>query len=221
MKEEIKESYIGVGNAGRTPLFEKGVEYTPFGLKPAELSFREGRVLTKEEILNVFGINLSLVSEKSTRANADNALVQYARSTVKPRLTRIEQKLNEKFTPRWGNNNMFLSFDNPVPEDILIGSKVRAESIRTGQITINEARSQLRMPPIKGGDEPLFQQQYMPLSSILAGENLKPTNQTNPSNQPTSSNQNNNGKSVDDVAEELLPLVVRRVQEKTRQKSNS
>lgn len=214
LKSEIRDAFIGVGNAGKAPLFENGVEYKSFGLSPAELSYRDGRLLTKEEILNIFGLNLSLFSEKSTRANADNALVQYARSTVKPRLTRIEQKLNEKFTTRWGNNNLFLSFDNCVPEDVLQASKIRSENIRTGVTTINEERKSMRLPAIPGADEPLFQVQYAPLSAILSGQTIKPANQPSPS-----ANNNQPSKTIDEIAEELAPIIAKKISEKVKQKN--
>ena len=214
LKEEIKESYIGVNNVGKAPLFENGVEFKSFGLKPAELSFREGRVLTKEEILNAYGINLSLLSEKSTRANADTALVQYARSTVKPRLARIEQKLNEKFVIRWGDNKLFLAYDNPVPEDILQASKIRSENIRTGVTTINEERKLMRLEPIKGADEPLFQVQYAPLSAILSGQTIKPANQPQPSSQ------NSGEKNIEEIAEKLAPLIAKKILNKNRHSEN-
>ena len=207
LKQEIKESYIGHKNAGSAPLFENGINFERFGLTPAELSYKEGRVEIRETIVNAYGQTLGLYSSSANRATAEAAQVQYARQAIRPRCFRAEQKINEKFISRWDSSGkLFVAFDNPVPEDRVAESKIRAEAIRTSQLTINEAREQLRLPPISGADELMFQVQYAPLSAILSGQTLKPANQPSPS-----ADNNKPKKSIENIAAQLAPLVVQRL----------
>ena len=168
----MRETFTGVDNIGKSPLLEKGVSFKDYGLKPAELSFLEGRLRIKEEILNSFGQNLALYDKSATRANSDAAQTMYARRAIKPRCFRYQDKLNEKLVPKF-DEYLFFAFEDPVPEDILIAQKVREGNLRSGYSAINEERHKGRLPPIEGGNEPLVQMQYLPLSAIMAGKNLK------------------------------------------------
>jgi len=172
LKLELRETFTGVDNIGKSPLLEKGVSFKDYGLKPAELSFLEGRLRIKEEILNSFGQNLALYDKSATRANSDAAQTMYARRAIKPRCFRYQDKLNEKLVPKF-DEYLFFAFEDPVPEDILIAQKVREGNLRSGYSAINEERHKGRLPPIEGGNEPLVQMQYLPLSAIMAGKNLK------------------------------------------------
>lgn len=182
LKQELQEAYGGMDNAGKTALLDKGLEYKDFGMTPTDLSFIDGRKLVREEILNCFGQNLALYSENANRANSDAAERAFMRRTIRPRCIRIAEKLNEKLCPRY-DDTIFVAFDDPSPEDILTRARVAEISLRMGRSTINEERLKERQPPIDGGDEPMIQSQYIPLSLAASGAALRqgsPENQGQP-----------------------------------------
>lgn len=183
LKQEITDAWTGVKNAGKTPLFEKGVEYKNFGLKPRDLAFIEGREKVREILLNAFGQNLALYDKGATRANADTAYYHYAKHTIKPRCTRIEQKINEKLLPIW-DDKIFCAFDDVVPEDQKLALQIRTENVKSGITSINEERKKLRMPPFEGCDEPFMQVQYAPVSQIIAGTTISGNQNQLPSQPP-------------------------------------
>lgn len=182
LKIELRETFNGVDNVGKAPLLEKGVSFKDYGLKPAELSFIEGRLRIKEELLNAFGQNLALYDKSATRANSDAAQTMYARRAIKPRCFRYQDKLNEKLIPKF-DEYLFFAYDDPVPEDVLIAQRVREGNIRSGATCINEERAKMRMVPFKDGSEPLIQIQYAPLSLIAAGKGLR-SNQESTNDKP-------------------------------------
>jgi len=92
LKEEIKQTFQGVENVGKSPLLEKGVKYKPYGLAPRDLAFLHGRKAVKEEIVNAYGQSLGLYDKDATRANAEVASFTFMRDTIKPRLIRTEEK---------------------------------------------------------------------------------------------------------------------------------
>ncbi len=171
LKDEIRDSYIGAKNAGKTPLLDKGLKYENFALGPAELSFDKGKENIKEEICNAYGQNLGMYDKSATRANADAATYNFMKNTIKPRCIRHEQKLNEKLAPYY-DDRIFFMFDNVVPEDREQARKERESNTKYGITAINEERKKLRMPPVVGGDEPLVQKQMITLTSVMKGDNL-------------------------------------------------
>jgi len=139
IKEAWKAVYGGVGNTGKTAILEKGLKYKSISIPPKELSFLVGRKVTKEEILNAFGIPLGLLSEESNRANSQTATITYLRDAISPRHRRQEQKLNEKLLPMF-DERLFCAYENCVPEDEEFKQKKRIENVNAGIISRNEAR---------------------------------------------------------------------------------
>jgi HK97 family phage portal protein len=164
LKEEIRKTFTGVENVGKSPLLEKGVKYRPYGLAPKDLSFMQGRKAVKEEIVNAFGQSLGLYDKDATRANAEVASFTHMKDTIKPRLVRTEQKLNEKLTPQF-DQRLFLAFDDPVPVDKEFRLKEVETHLKTSYSGINEEREKDNLPPVEWGDIPIINTNMAPLGS--------------------------------------------------------
>jgi HK97 family phage portal protein len=184
LKEELKEVYSGLSNAGTVGLLDNGLKFQETSFSPSDLSYIEGMKTNKETIMNCFGQSISLWSENPNRSNAETAQREYMRRTIRPRCIRMAEKLNEKLLPKW-DSNIFCMWDDPSQEDKLIDLKVRTDSIKAGILTINDVRRQIRMPSIPGGDEPLIQSQYIPLSLAMTGAAIKNSqNEEKPKDKP-------------------------------------
>jgi len=183
-KQEIQDVYAGVQNVGKVGLLDHGLKFEELGMNPAELAFIEGKKATREEIFNMYGQSIALWSENPNRANADAAERQFYRRTIRPRCIRMAEKITEKLIPRF-DPNLFIAFDDPSTEDQLIAAKIRQMNTASGITTINEERKKLHLPSYKsGGDEPLLQIQYAPLSLITSGAGLKNNNSDNNQSKP-------------------------------------
>lgn len=162
LKEELRQSFGGVDNVGKSPLLEKGVGFKNYGSSPRELSYLTGRSKIKEEIMNAYGQSIALWDKDATRANATVANENFMRDAIRPRLIRMEEKLNEKLTPRY-DGKLFLAFDDPVPEDREFKLKERDSNLKSGYSSINMERELDNSDPVEWGDWPVVNQNLVKL----------------------------------------------------------
>lgn len=161
LKTEWNQAYRGAEKSGKVAILEGGVTYKAISVSPREMNHLEGRRMTREEISDGYGIPMSLLSpEKSNRANATVAYAQYMRDTIDPKLKLYEEKINEMLLPAFGEGEeLFVAFDNCVPEDKDFQLKESLLSTKAGYKTWNEVRQERGMEPYEGfGDIPVVQQ---------------------------------------------------------------
>ena len=183
LKEEIKQTFQGLDNVGKSPLLEKGVKYKPYGLAPRDLAFLQGRKAVKEEIVNAYGQSLGLYDKDATRANAEVASYTFMRDTIKPRLTRTEEKLNEKLTPKF-DEKLFVAFDDPVPPDKDYRLREKESNLKTGYSSINMEREFDNKDNVDWGDVPILNNNMSPLGSDQRSGGSNGGNGEEPSDEP-------------------------------------
>lgn len=165
LREQWDNKYGPAGRKGKPLILEKGLKYTPLTMTPKEINFVMGRKLAREEIAAVFGVPISkLTTEKVNLANAFIGERQYMADTISPRLKRIEEKLNERLMPLY-DENLFLAYDEVVPEDKEFEIKERESNLRMMVTTVNMEREKMNLDPVKWGDLPLVQPGVAPLGS--------------------------------------------------------
>lgn len=152
-KKRWDETYGGANKQGKMGFLDRGLKFTKAQMTPKEMAYVIGRKLTKEQIMNAFGQSLGMFDANATRANSEMASYTYMRDAIRPRLVRLEQKMNEKLIPRY-DKRLFVAFDNPVPEDKDRILKAREVHLKTGTTVVNEERAVLGMPPVDWGDVP-------------------------------------------------------------------
>lgn len=167
LKEEWQQGYAGSARAGKTPVLPPGLKFTKDTMTPAELSFIEGKKITREEIAVAFDVPIGkLVSTDVNRANADSASYTHAKSGVTPRLCLQEEKLNERILPLF-DTNIFCAFDDVVPEDKEMILKENTEYVNAGIVSRDEVRETLGKEP-KDADELLVDNRLIPISMLGA-----------------------------------------------------
>jgi len=148
------KKYRGDSKQGRLTILTGGADLQPVSLSPKEMAFLQGRKWSLQEIAGVFGVPMSkLMVQEISRANARDANREYMAQTISPKCILIEEKLNEQFVSEF-DSNLFLAFDNPVPEDIEFRLKERTENIKVNYTSINEERIRDGLEPIEWGNEP-------------------------------------------------------------------
>lgn len=198
LKQELADIWGGSRNANRSSLVDSGLEYKAISLSPKEMSYLSGRANLRETILNAFGQNTGLYSESATRANSDSAIYTFMKNAIAPRIDLIEQKINEKLVIDF-DENIFIKYDNVVPEDREEIRKERVEYVNAGIMSRNEVRKDMRLLPFEGHDEPWLQIQYQPNSNILAGLTLP----GNPRNSDSSPKKEDVKAMVDEIKRQL------------------
>ena len=163
LRSEWSQHHQGVGQAHRVAILEGGMSYKQIQLSQQEMSFIEQRKLNRDAILGVYGMPLSVlgISETVNRANAESGEYVFARWVLRPRLQRIKHKLNETLVPMFGSG-LRLGYADPTPEN-REESRLAAESgLRTGYMTVNEARGRMDLDPLADGNIFLWWLAVMP-----------------------------------------------------------
>ena len=154
LKREWRASY---GGPRRRTAFLRAadIEWQHIGLSHNELDYLRGRQAQRDEILNLFGIPVGLISENATEANAKVAERQFIERTLWPKLVRIAQKITQELLPFYPGSAR-AEFADIRPTDVA----ARLQAIRTAYpvLSINEIREQFyQLPPVAWGKRPVGQ----------------------------------------------------------------
>jgi len=155
LKEQWQSRHGGLGRAHKVAILEGGMKYQQIQLSQKDMDFSQLRKTTRENIMFAFGIPQSVmgVSENVNRANAEAGDYTFARWLVKPRLTRIKNKLNEALIPMFPMaKGVEIDFDEVVPETIEQKKMLAETGLKSGFMTINEGRKLTGLDPIPSGD---------------------------------------------------------------------
>ncbi|MFM7148983.1 MAG: phage portal protein, partial [Gemmataceae bacterium] len=110
---------------------------------------------TKEDIANAFGVPLAFLTSQTNLANLQAAQQQHAAQTIRPRLHRRDEKLNEQLVPLFDpTGRLFLASEDPVPGNREMLLREREMFLRQGVLTINEVRSEVGLAPVSWGNRP-------------------------------------------------------------------
>ena len=155
LRADIRKKHGGFKRAGKFGIFGPGAKILPLAASPKDINYSIGHKLTKEKIAAIFGVPLSLLTtEDVNRSNAETGMSAYMRTTIKPRLNRIEQTLNQDIIQKFYDTKLFVAFDDPVPEDRKFALEQQTAELKTQVITINEVRTARGMEEVEWGHKP-------------------------------------------------------------------
>lgn len=157
LRMSFEEQFTGVKNAYKIAVMPKGVKFNSAQATAKDMDFNALLGMTSDRILAGFRVSktiLGTAESDTNRSTAETADYVFAKRTIKPKMEFIVSYLNEFLVPRFGKN-IYLSFNDPVPED----KQFRTEEMKTAVagkqvITQNEAREQfMGLGPI---EDPAF-----------------------------------------------------------------
>lgn len=150
-EKQVDAKLRGVRQSGKFITISGDVQATPLNF-PSNSVGDEKRVL--EEIAACFGVPISkLLANDPNKAGAQTADTAWMRDTILPYCRMDEEKLNEAYLPLFGiEDDAFLAYDNPVPEDRKQAMARRVAYVKAGIMTRNEARAEEGLSPVEGGD---------------------------------------------------------------------
>jgi len=135
-------AFGGPGKAGKIKVMDEDFSLETLGFSPKDMEYLSGRVWSLKEISGAFNIPYSILDTSDTKkATSELAEYWYSKNAILPRITRIQEKLNEKLVPLYDpSGRMFLLYDDPVPENRELVLKENTEYVKNGIMSVNEVR---------------------------------------------------------------------------------
>ena len=158
-KDEVEEKWgSGGGSAGKMPLLEDGMEIKPYQFNAREAQYAETKQLSREDVAAAYHVNPSLIWHTSTQTYAsakDNARALYA-DCLGPTIQMLQQRINSFLLPMIGADpDTYVIFD--LSEKLKGSFEERASILQSAvgapYMTRNEARADMDLPPVDGGDK--------------------------------------------------------------------
>ena len=167
MQSTIEKVLRGPANAGKFLAIGGDAKVTPLNFQPKDMMGREEVV---EEICAGYGVPVSMVKANDpNKASAQTAVDQWLASTIQSYCRLVEAQLNHNYLPLWPDSEeMLFAFDNPVARDDAAARTAIAKEVEVGIRTPNEARKEMELPLMAGGDDLyiLTRQGVMPLDLV-------------------------------------------------------
>lgn len=160
LRAELTASYTGLRNAFKIPILSGGLKPENIQMTNKDMEFIKQQEWVRDKIASIFGNSKAVlgITDDVNRANAEATIVNWKQTTIRSEMKQITDTLNEFLVPRFGTN-LILGFKDLVEQDEgdLIDMAIKKKN--AGIININEAREELGLEPIKGGDEYNFQRE--------------------------------------------------------------
>lgn len=165
--KEQWESNFTRGKFGRTAVLGDGLEWKSMTINAVDAQLIEQLKWTTEDVARAFRVPTYMLGDltKVTYKNSEQLARQYYSGCLQSHIECIEMRLDEAFE---FNPNTYTEFDL----DVLLRTEMDVRftayktAIQAGFMTLNEARAKEGDAPVEGGDEPLIQSQYVPLSKL-------------------------------------------------------
>lgn len=156
LERKLKDNYRGIENAHKTMILEQGLKFEKISLTQKDMDFIEQQRFSRDKILAIFRVPRTAlgITDDVNRANAEATDYVFAKRTIRPKMIRFVEQLNEFFLPLFGTGteNLYFDFADPVPENVEQLIQKAQSGVSTGYMTINEARELMSLDPLEGGD---------------------------------------------------------------------
>jgi len=178
IKANWDAKFKGVQNSNKLAILEGNLKYTLVGQTARDMQFSDGRKDIRDEILAIFRVPKTIlgISEDVNFASAQATEYVFAKYVIKPKMKFFVTKLNEFYLPLFNlkSSEWRFNFTDPVPENIEQQIAVRESGIKNYYMRPNEARAQIGLEPVEGGDEIYVPTLYQPMANSNVDEGIKP-----------------------------------------------
>lgn len=170
----IREKYQGSQMAGVPMVLGHGLKWSTLTLKADDAQLLESRAWSVEEVCRWFGVPPFMIghNEKTTSwgTGIEQMLLGFQKFTLNPYLRRIEQAVRKQLiTPVERARGLTAEFnlEGLLRADSAGRAAFYDKALKSKWMVINEVRAKENLAPVAWGDEPIVQQQDVPLSDQL------------------------------------------------------
>jgi len=213
LKREWDGNYSGLG-FGKVAVLGSGLEWKPLTINAADAQLIEQLRFTVEDIGRVYRVPSFMLGEtKLTYRNSEQLARMYYQGCLSYHIEALEQCFNQKFEVSGG---VEIEFDlSPLFRlETDLRYDTHSKALNAGIKSINEVRADEDLPPVKGGEEPRLQMQYVPLSTInaaaAAAMGAKPPGTPAapaPAPEPEDDDEEDEDETVEDATEDYIARV--------------
>ena len=146
--KKMSSMNMGPSNSGKVMAIDGDVSIETVAFKPKDLS---DVTLNIQQIASISGCPINkLIGNNAIKANSEQQNTSWLRNTIHPMQKLVASALSENLLPRYGDRkerivdgDAFLSYDNPVPEDMEEKRKSDETYSKIAVLTTNEIRMSL------------------------------------------------------------------------------
>lgn len=173
LKQDLKENYAGLRNAGTPMLLEGGGEFKQFAMKPADAQLIENKRFQTEDVARIYRTPLHLIQEltRSTNNNIEQQSLEFVMYTMLPWFKRWEENINMQLLSRAERQaGYYIEFkiDALLRGDAKSRAEAYARGRQWGWLSVNDIRKLENLPRIENGDIYM-----MPSNMIEAGKGVQ------------------------------------------------
>jgi HK97 family phage portal protein len=151
LRQQWSEMHAGTKNSGKTAILEGGLTYNPITMTAVDSQLLEQRKFSREQIASMFRVPLHLLQASTGMkyANVEQNNISFFRDALMPLAQKLENHINQ-FLPK---NHMIKMDERAFVRGDRAATIASIErEIKSGLVSINEARTQLGYAVIDGGD---------------------------------------------------------------------
>ncbi len=165
LKKEWDNNYAGTG-FGKVAVLGAGLEWKPLTMTATDAQLIEQMRWSVEDVGRVYRVPAFMLGEtKVTYRNSEQLSRMYFNGCLSYHIEAMEQCFQAKFE-LGSEEDLSIEFDLAplfrMETDLRYAT--HAKALTSGIKSINEVRAEEDLPPVKGGEEPRLQMQYIPLS---------------------------------------------------------
>ena len=160
LSNRIKQFFSGGKNAGKVLILDDGMKFKSLSLSPVDLDLLNQKDFTVNDIARLLKIPAAMIggsSSSMTYSNVQDTQLQFLQMTIEPYLTVVENTLNKYLlTEDEKEQGYYFEFNTrsmlrttPRQQVEMLNRATNSKPI----LTINEARAEMNLPPIEGGDQ--------------------------------------------------------------------
>jgi len=160
-----EQQHRGQNNWQKVAVASHGLKYQEVGLSHKDMDFVNQLVNAREVILAAYGVPKSVVGlvQDVNKANAFQDELNFATYTIGPEASIVAGTINNSVLNRF-SKTLRIEFKNLIPRDQEMEIERHRTYLQYGVLTINEVRTEMNLPPVDWGDEPILMNNYLPLS---------------------------------------------------------
>jgi HK97 family phage portal protein len=164
LKEQWESNFSGT-NAGRTAVLSDGLKWESLTMSAVDAQLIEQLKWSREDVALVYRVPMFLLGGQVTYNNSEQLMRAYYSGCLQYHIEALESRFDAAFGLA---SDVELEFDLAplLRTETTVRYKAYQIAIQSGLKTINECRAMEDDAPIEGGDEPLVQKQYVPLSML-------------------------------------------------------